>query len=144
MRELGYPVWCLEDVDTTGVFDLVKMYIALVQSKGDDAHDIANEIGKIMMHRQSSAKNLKELLTAQNCMQGMKSFLERFDDGKLIKLAAEIGAENAVLSDIKKLFSVKYSALWIGSTGEDEIRRLTNEYEFVKKSKAVLDKFFFG
>lgn len=139
MRELGYPVWCLEDVDTTGVFDLVKMYLSLVQSKGDDAHHIANEIGKIMMHRQSSAKNLKELLTAQNCMQGMKSFLERFDGRKLLNLATEIGAENAVLSDIKKLFSVQYSALWIGSTGEDEIRRLTNEYEFVKRTNILLN-----
>ena len=139
MRELGYPVWCLEDVDQLGVFDIVKKYIALVQSKGDDAHDIANDIGKIAIQRPSSAKNLKELLTADNCKKGMKLFLDRFDGGKLIKLAEEIGASDVVLTDIKKLFSVQYSALWIGSTGEDEIRRLTNEYEVVKITNILLN-----
>lgn len=56
MRDLSYPVWCLEDVDTTGVFDLVKLYIKLVQSKGDEAHDVANEIGKIAIQRPSSTQ----------------------------------------------------------------------------------------
>jgi hypothetical protein len=72
MRDLAYPVWCLEDVDTTGVFDLVKLYIKLVQSKGDDAHNVANEIGKIAIQRPSSAEHLKALLTADNCIKGMK------------------------------------------------------------------------
>lgn len=139
MRELGYPVWCLEDMDTYGVFDLVKQYINLVQSKGDDAHDIANKIGEIAIQRPSSAKNLKALLTVDNCVKGMKLFLDRFDDGKLVALAKEIGAESNVLTDIKKLFSVQYSALWIGTTGKDEIRRLTNEYEMVKLTNLLLN-----
>lgn len=67
MRDLSYPVWCLEDMDTAGVFDLVKLYIKLVQSKGDKAHDVANEIGKIAIQRPSSAQNLKALLTLDNC-----------------------------------------------------------------------------
>ena len=139
MRDLLYPVWCLEEVDTTGVFDLVKLYIKLVQSKGDDAHDVANEIGKIAMLRPSSAQNLKELLTADNCKKGMRLFLERFENGKLLKTAQEIGAEESVLPDIKKLFSVQYSALWIGTTGEDEIRKLITEYEVVKSTNILLN-----
>lgn len=139
MRELGFPVWCLEDVDTLGVFDLVKMYSNLVQSKGDDAHDIANEIGKIAIQRPSSAANLKTLLTSENCKKGMQLFLERFDNRKLLNLAKEIGADDSLLLDIKKLFAIKYSALWEGSTGEDEIRRLTNEYEVVKLTNVLLN-----
>jgi len=34
-----------------GGFDLVKLYIKLVQSKGDEAHDVANEIGKIAIQK---------------------------------------------------------------------------------------------
>ena len=139
MRELAYPVWCLEDVDTTGVFDIVKQYIKLVQSKGDDAHDVANDIGKIAMQRPSSAQNLKALLTQDNCRKGMRLFLERFENGKLLTLAKEIGAEDAVLSDIKKLFSVQYSALWVGQTGEDEIKKLITEYEVVKSTNILLN-----
>lgn len=139
MRGLAYPVWCLEDMDTNGVFDLVKLYIKLVQSKGDEAHDVANEIGKIANLRSSSAQNLKELLTLDNCKKGMYIFLERFEDGKLLNVAKEIGAADSVMADIKRLFSVQYSALWIGSTGEDEIRKLITEYEVVKSTNILLN-----
>ena len=139
MRDLAYPVWCLEDVDSTGVFDIVKLYIKLVQSKGDEAHDIANDIGKIAIQRPSVAENLQALLTAENCRKGMLLFLERFENRKLLNLAKEIGAEDSVLSDIKKLFSVQYSALWIGQTGEDEIRKLITEYEVIKYTNLLLN-----
>lgn len=140
MRDLSYPVWCLEDVDTTGVFDLVKLYIKLVQSQGDESHDVANEIGKIAIQRPSSAQNLKELLTIDNCKNGMLIFLERFEGGKLLNVAKEIGAQaSIILTDIKKLFSVEYSALWIGPTGEDEIKKLITEYEVVKFTNLLLN-----
>jgi len=139
MRDLSYPVWCLEDMDTTGVFDLVKLYIKLVQSKGDEAHDVANEIGKIAIQRPSSAQNLRALLTLDYCKKGMHIFLKRFENGKLLNVAKEIGVEDSVLIDIKKLFSVQYSALWIRSTGEDEIRKLITEYEVVKSTNIFLN-----
>lgn len=139
MRGLSYPVWCLEDVDTTGVFDLVKLYIKLVQSKGDEVHDVANEIGKITIQRSSCVQNLKALLTLDNCKKGMHIFLERFEGGKLLRVAKEIGAVDSIMTDIKKLFSVQYSALWIGSTGEDEIRKLITEYEVVKSTNILLN-----
>lgn len=139
MREFAYPVWCLEDVDTSGVYDIVRMYMELVQNSGDKQHDIANNIGKIAMQRPSSAANLQALLTADNCIKGMKIFLERFENGKLLRVAEEIGATDSVLSDIKKLFSVQYSALWIGTTGEDEIRKLTVEYSVVKATNLLLN-----
>lgn len=139
MRDLPYPVWCLEDMDTTGVFDLVRLYIKLVQSKGDEAHDVANEIGKIAIQRPSSAQNLKALFTTDNCKKGMYIFLERFEDGKLLSVSKEIGAEDSVMTDIRKLFNVQYSALWIESTGEDEIRKLITEYEVVKSTNTLLN-----
>jgi len=139
MKGLGYPVWCLEDVDTAGVFDLVKKYISLVQSEGDKSHDIANEIGKIAIQRPSSTENLKSLLTQDNCRSGMEQFLARFENGKLLNLAKEIGAENILLTDIKNVFSVEYSAYWNGSTGEDELLKLITEYEAVKATNLLLN-----
>lgn len=139
MRNLAYPVWCLEDADTTGVFDLVKLYIKLVQTNGDNVHDVANEIGKIALQRPSTAQNLKNLLTQDNCKLGMRLFIERFENGKLFNVAKEIGAEETVLTDIKNRFSVKYSALWDVSTGEDEIRKLITEYEVVKSTNILLN-----
>lgn len=139
MREFVYPVWTLEEVDNSDVYDIVKKYIALVQSDGKAAHDIAIDIGKIAIQRKSSGQNLSELLSAENCQKGMSLFLEHFEGRKLLTLAQEIGATDRVLSDIKKLFSVKHSAQWISTTGEDEIRKLTVEYEFVKNSNILLN-----
>lgn len=139
MREFVYPVWALEEVDTTGVYDIVKKYIALIQSDGRTAHDIAIDIGKIGMQRPSCGDNLQTLLTADNCQTGMSLFIQRFDDGKLCTLAKEIGATDHVLTDIKKLFSVKHAAQWIASTGEDEIRKIMIEYSFVKVTNGLLN-----
>lgn len=139
MRDFVYPVWTLEEVDNTGVYDIVKKYIALIQSDGKAAHTIAIEIGKIGMQRSSCGDHLQALLTADNCLNGMSLFIQDFEGGKLSTLAKEIGASDHVLSDIKKLFSVKHAAQWIASTGEDEIRKLTVEYSFVKVTNALLN-----
>lgn len=139
MRAFVYPVWTLEEVDNTGVYDIVKKYIALIQSDGKAAHTIAIEIGKIGMQRSSCGDHLQALLTADNCLNGMSLFIQHFEGGKLSTLAKEIGASDHVLSDIKKLFSVKHAAQWIASTGEDEIRKLTVEYSFVKVTNALLN-----
>lgn len=139
MRDFVYPVWTLEEVDNTGVHDIVKKYIALIQSDGKAAHTIAIEIGKIGMQRSSCGDHLQALLTADNCLNGMSLFIQHFEGGKLSTLAKEIGASDHVLSDIKKLFSVKHAAQWIASTGEDEIRKLTVEYSFVKVTNALLN-----
>ena len=139
MRDFVYPIWTLEEVDNTGVYDIVKKYIALIQSDGKAAHTIAIEIGKIGMQRPSCGDHLQALLTADNCLHGLSLFIQHFEGGKLSTLAKEIGASDHVLSDIKKLFSVKHAAQWIASTGEDEIRKLTVEYSFVKVTNALLN-----
>lgn len=139
MRKLSYPVWCLEDIDDSGVYDFVKKYIELVQNTGDKAHDIANSIGKMYIARQSAAEALNQLLTKDNCQKGMEAFIKKFEGGKLWTLAQEIKAEQIVLSDITNLFSVKYSALWINSTGESELENLITRYEVIKATNALLN-----
>ncbi len=139
MRELSYPAWCLQEIDTKGVMDIVNLYIKLIQSTGDEGHDIANMIGQIAMKRPDISTDLKSLLTPENCKKGMELFLERFENRKCISLAQDIGAENRVLQDVKKLFEVQYSALWNDRTGEDEIRKLITEYEVIKLTNNLLN-----
>ncbi len=139
MRELNLPVWCLEEVDTTGVFDVVQKYSELVQKEGNEAHEKAVEIGKIASVKPSFVNNLSVLLTKENCRDGMREYLHSFEGGKIIELATAIGAENNVLTDICHLFEVKHSCLWDKKTGEDEIRKLLTEYSVVKESNAILN-----
>lgn len=139
MRGLTLPVWCLEEVDTVGIFDVVKKYIELVQKEGEEAHKKAVEIGRIASAKSSLADNLLALLTNENCQKGMRDYLRFFEGGKVMELAKAIGAESNFLSDICRLFEVKHSCLWDKQTGEDEIRKLLTEYSVVKESNAILN-----
>jgi hypothetical protein len=139
MRELNLPVWCLEEVDNFGIFDVVQKYIELVQKEGADAHKKAVEIGKIATAKPLLVDNLFALLTNENCQKGMREYLRSFENGKVMELATAIGAENNVLTDIRHLFGVKHSCLWDRQTGEDEIRKLLTEYSIVKESNAILN-----
>lgn len=42
MRGLNLPVWCLEEVDTENIFNVVQMYIELIQKEGKEAHEKAS------------------------------------------------------------------------------------------------------
>jgi hypothetical protein len=141
MRNLKLPVWCLEAVDSTGVYDIVCKFIEFVQKEGSEAHSKAIEIGRIALAKLSLADNLSALLTNDNCRKGMCEYLRIFEDGKIIKLAEAIGATDNVLSDICNLFAVKYACLWDKQTGEDEIRKLLTEYGVVRCSNDILNTF---
>lgn len=141
MRNFGLPVWGLEKIDESGVFDVVQKYIELVQKEGKAAHAKAVEIGKVASSNPTLADNLLTLLSSDNCQKGIRVYLYSFEDGKIMELAKEIGAENNVIADIRKLFAIKHSCLWDKQTGEDEIRKLLTEYGIVKKSNAILDTF---
>jgi len=139
MRELNLPVWCLEEVDTFGIFDVVQRYIELVQKEGNEAHKKAVEIGKIAYAKPSLAGNLCSLLSSENCQKGMREYLRTFEGGKVMELATAIGAESSVLTDIRRLFDVKHSCLWDKQMGEDEIRKLLTEYGLIKESNTILN-----
>ena len=139
MRGLNLPVWCLKEVDTVGIFDVVQKYIELVQKEGNEAHKKAVEIGKIVSAKPLLADSLLALLTSENCQKGMREYLRAFEGGKVMELATAIGAEGNVLADIRRLFGVKHSCLWDKQTGQDEIRKLLTEYSVVKESNAILN-----
>jgi len=139
MRALKLPVWCLEEVDKIGIFEVIQKYIELIQKEGNEAHKKAVEIGKIALANPSLAENLFKLITSDNCQNGMREYLLSFDGGKIVELASIIGVESNVLADIHRLFSVKHSCLWDKRTGEDEIRKMVTEYSVVKESNTILN-----
>lgn len=138
MQLFGLPIWSLEEVDTLGVYEIVKKYIELVQKEGSEAHKIAITIGSASRVKTSLADQLHSLLTIENCQQGMRSFLKGYENGKLLNLAEEIGANDNLLKDISKLFEVQYSSLWNYETGKDQIRTLIVDYSFVKYTNSIL------
>lgn len=138
MRLLGLPVWVLSEIDDYGVYDIVEKYITLVQKEGKEAHQVGIEIGKVAEVKSNLGDNLHALITKENCKKGMFEFLKTFEDNKILDLAKGIGAEGNLVDDIRKLFNVERSCLWIRSTGESEIRKLLTEYGVILESNNIL------
>lgn len=138
MRLLGLPVWALSEIDDYGVYDIVEKYTTLVQKEGKEAHQVAIEIGKVAEVKSNLGDNLHVLITKETCQKGMFEYLKTFEDGKILDLAKAIGAEGNLIDDIRKLFNVERSCLWIKSTGESEIRKLLTEYGLVLESNNIL------
>lgn len=139
MQSMGLPIWSLQWVDN-GAFEIVEKYINLVQKEGNEAHAIAISIGETHIKHENTCDLLKELVTIEKCKEGMNQFLEKFEEGKLISLANEIGASENVLKDVSGLFSVKYSSLWNENTGKDQIKTLVSDYSFVKVTNSILNE----
>jgi hypothetical protein len=140
MRDFSLPVWCLEEVDDAGVYDVVQKYIELVQREGKEAHRKVMEIGAAYAKRPTIGDNMFALLTSENCRKGMHEFLHTFEEGKVLELARTIGAENNVIADIRHLFSSdRQFHIWNRKTGEDEIRKLISEYSVTKKTNEILN-----
>lgn len=139
MQNMGLPVWCLEEIDNDGIYDIVSGYISLVQKEGAEAHQVANEIGAEARKDTRLSASLKKLLTVDNCREGMLRFIGHFEDGKLRELADTIGAnDDRMLNDIGRLFSVEYSSLWNLETRGNQIRKLIVDYTYVKATNDIL------
>lgn len=139
MQELSFPVWCLESVTKPRVFEFVQLYIQLVQCDGKEASDVANKIGKAFRGSPDIADELCGLLVSENCQRGMSTFIEQFEGGKIVSLSKEIGAQDRVLADIKRLFEVEYSSQWSKQTAEDELAKLIDVYSFIKETNDLLN-----
>lgn len=138
MKSFGLPTWCLEDVDHNGVFSIIQKFIELIKAEGEEAHTKAVLIGKAVIEDPNITKELQNLITAENHIIGILRFLETYEDGKLLKLAKDINAEENIVIDVKRLFEVKYSSIWDKETGINLINNLFSEYLFVRETNNLL------
>ncbi len=143
LMNLNYPLWAFKELDCHGADEFLIKLSSLANVKNDEDKSsveskIVNELGKMTLQNQGFGQILKSLLTPENAEEAMRRFLERFENGILLRLAKEIHVSN-VLYDVKKAFNGNGLWLWNQETGEDVvIRGLINKYKFVVLSNKVL------
>lgn len=138
MKDLGFPLWCLKEIDEQGVSDFIDKFTELVNPGNErGAGQLAIELGKMSLARTSAGDVLSTLVRKENCQRGMKVFLKQFENGEVMRLAKEIGAEEEVLGDVRKRFDATEALwLWDRQTGETRIRDLLLDYAIVSRSNA--------
>ena len=140
MQDLQYPVWCLKELDSDNVYDVVEMFIDLIQTDNSNKmHELANRIGVVSKQKANLASNMAKLLTKENCYNGMLSFVEQFADGYLMSLAKSIGNVDSLMMRVKELYKIEYSALWREDTGVDQLQTLISEFEMIKYTNNLLN-----
>lgn len=140
MQDLQYPVWCLKELDSDNVYDVVEMFIDLIQTDNSNKmHELANRIGVVSKQKANLASNMAKLLTKENCYNGMLSFVEQFADGYLMSLAKSIGNVDSLMMRVKELYKIEYSALWCEDTGVDQLQTLISEFEMIKYTNNLLN-----
>jgi len=142
-KSKGLPAWVLVEKASGIEVDFIAEFVKLLNpEQGVNTSTISGNIGKLVDSDDTLAQKLKALVTDENRRESMKSYLTIFENGVLLSLAKEIGAEDRVVNDVQKHFGDDTEGLWLWNkeTGEGQIRKVIREYEFVKRSNELLLK----
>jgi len=153
MKTLAFPIWTLKHIladsdlsaDTALIEQLIDLYSGIANNqnmfKNKTDSDIAMSIGKLCIQNPYLARKLKSVLTTENCIEGMKSYLKQFEDGILLRLADEIGDNGKYISVLKSKFDAD-AANWVWNleTAEQKIKEVILEYQIISKSNKVISK----
>ena len=142
-KSKGLPAWVLNEKASGVEVDFINEFVKVLNpEQGVNTSVICGNIGKMVESDDRLAEKLKVLVTDESRQESLKSYLSIFEDGKLLQIAKEIGAEDRVVSDIQKYFGEDSEGLWLWNkeTGDGQIRKVITDYDFIKKSNELLIK----
>lgn len=153
MKELSFPVWVLKyvlddaDLKTNkeAVSNLIDYYSGIANNNNFGASktdsDIAIEIGKLCISAPGVMDDLATLVTKDRCSDGMKVYLDQYEDGVLLQLANEVGDGGQFINRLKKKFDAD-AANWVWNidTANQKIDEVILEYKIVAESNKILPK----
>lgn len=151
MISFKFPIWTLKyilaETDTLCSSEVISKvlddYVLLANNgkASESETDIALAIGKLYIDNDELPIDLKNLLSADNCVKGMKAYLKLFEGGKLISLANEIGDSGNYISALLNKFDANASNwVWNKDTVDSKIHETITEYEIIFESNKILTK----
>lgn len=148
MSSYKFPIWTLKlcnfsTANTKSTVDrLIDLYVELANNSTTSRTDtdIALDIGKLYIDNKNLDKDLKNLLTKDNCIEGMHKYLEVYSDGKLLKIAKQLNDSGTYVNEISKKFSEASNWVWNKNTVDEKIDETIIEYEIVCESNGYITK----
>lgn len=153
MKELAFPIWCLKGILNEAEWatpilvleDLINAYSGVANNNNLGGQmtevDIALKIGKLCLEYPTATDDLQKLVTKDNCLKGMKAFIDNLDDGILVTLADEISDNGEYINVVKKKFDADAANwVWNVETAEHKIREVIIEYRIIAESNKINSK----
>ena len=153
MKKLYFPIWCLKNIlDTMPhacsvevLEEVLEYYIGIANTNNSIGRlseaDMALKIGKLCIENEKAVDDLAKLIKKENCIAGMRVFIETYKDGELITVANEIGAESDYLTDVKSKFDAEASNwVWNIETAKQKIDEVIVEYKIIVESNKINSK----
>ena len=140
LSDLGWPLWMVSDVVEPDVRVFIDKIAAFVnpQNSGDNASNIASEVGRLLASHPGISEEVKSALDDDAVQEAAKKSLEVFDNGEFKSRCDAINAKD-VLEDVKRVFTRgDGSWLWNRDVGEQEIRNVGRDYSIVKLTSDIL------
>lgn len=150
MHMLPFPMWCLKYLkdgtqfksSTENVHQLVDLYTAFANSGSTDGrsdNDIATDIGRLVIRHPELTEDLHNIVSEQKVREGMKNYLNGFENGTLPELGEKIGDGGQYITRLQKKFCADAANwVWFKETADQQIRMLILEYRIVLASNAVI------
>ena len=153
MKEFFFPIWTLKELIPEKNFSTSHDVIStLIDDYGGIANsgnagnsrtdtDIANQIGRLYLDNPKAVEDLKAFITPENCIAGMKKYLDSFDNGVLPKLASEIGDKGQYINAVRTKFDADAANwVWNRDTANQKIREVVLEYRIIAASNKIISK----
>ncbi|MDD6846893.1 MAG: hypothetical protein PUE07_05195 [bacterium] len=146
MSQLKFPIWSLKyctlntKTPKNQIDHLLDCYVNLANNSGSGKSetDIAIEIGNSFINNSDLRTDMKQTLTQENCVEGMKKYLESYQNGALPKLADKINDSGSYLNKINQKFSTDSNWVWNKNTVDQMIDDTILEYEIIAESNEII------
>lgn len=151
LKALSFPIWCIKNIlpklatstPTDVISELIDLYCGIANSNnmGTDKSetDIALSIGKLCLENKNAAADMKNVITQDNCSEGMKAYTNRFENGELALLADEISDSERYINRLKKKFDADAANwVWNQEIADQKIREVILEYKIIAESNKLL------
>lgn len=152
MKNFVFPIWCLKYIlDVTPlessvekIADVIDSYCGIANTANSiklTESELAEHIGSIVKEDSYIATDLSRIFNNDMCQKGMLAYIEKFQDGTLKKLAAEIKDNGAYLDQVKQKFNVDAANwVWNTETADERIADVILEYRIILESNKILPR----
>jgi hypothetical protein len=149
LKNLVFPLWTLKELlgkqqsvyetDINLLFEMIDLYSEFSNSSISESNksesSIAMKIGQLFINNEKAANDLGHLISDDNCRDGMKNYLEHYQEGILPELSQEINDSGNYMLLLKEKFDASEANwLWHREEVDKKIDELIIEYSIISES----------